>query len=59
MVFSGIKNLNASIVSMIEIVYPFFVVLFSYFIFRSTPNVYFFVGGFLVFVGSMIIIKFA
>ena len=59
LIFSGIKNLGASTASMIEIAYPFFVVLFSYVLFRSTPNVYFLVGGILVFVGSIIIIQFA
>ncbi len=59
LIFSGIKNLNASTASIIEIAYPFFVVLFSYVLFRSTPNIYFFIGGILVFIGSVIIIKFA
>ncbi len=59
LIFSGIKNLDASTASIIEIAYPFFVVLFSYIIFRSTPNIYFFIGGTLVFIGSIIIIKFA
>ena len=59
LIFSGIKNLNASTASIIEIAYPFFVVLFSYILFRSTPNIYFFIGGTLVFIGSIIIIKFA
>lgn len=45
LIFSGIKNMNASTASMIEIAYPFFVVLFSYILFRSTPNIYFFLGG--------------
>ena len=58
-IFSGIKTLDASTASMIEIAYPFFVVLFSYFFFRSTPNVYFFIGGILIFIGSIIVIKFA
>lgn len=58
-IFSSIKKLDASTASMIEIAYPFFVVLFSYIIFRSTPNIYFLIGGVLIFVGSIIIIKFA
>lgn len=58
-IFSSIKSLNASTASIIEISYPFFVVLFSYALFHSTPNVYFFIGGILVFLGSFIIIKFA
>ncbi len=59
LIFSGIKNLDASTASIIEIAYPFFVVLFSYIIFRSTPNIYFFLGGALVFLGSVVIIKLA
>jgi drug/metabolite transporter (DMT)-like permease len=58
LIFSGIKSLDASTASIIEIAYPFFVVLFSYVIFLSTPNIYFFIGGILVFVGCSIIIKF-
>ena len=58
-IFSGIKSLNASAASIIEISYPFFVVLFSYLLFRSTPNISFFIGGALIFLGSFIIIKFA
>jgi len=59
LIFSGIKAMDASMASIIEIAYPFFVVLFSYFIFGSKPNVYFLIGGALVFIGSTIIIKFA
>ncbi len=59
LIFSSIKSLNASVASMIEIAYPFFVVLFSYIFFRSVPNLYFFIGGALIFIGSIIIIKFA
>lgn len=59
LILSGIKSLNASSVSIIEIAYPFFVVLFSYFLFKSTPSIAFFIGGAFIFVGSIIIIKFA
>lgn len=59
LIFSSIKSLNASVASMIEIAYPFFVVLFSYVFFRSVPNLYFFIGGALIFIGSIIIIKFS
>ncbi len=59
LIFSSIKILGANTASIIEIAYPFFVVFFSYFIFRSTPNIYFFIGGVLIFIGSIIIIKFA
>jgi drug/metabolite transporter (DMT)-like permease len=59
LIFSGIKALGASNASIIEIAYPFFVVLFSYVLFKSTPNFYFFLGGALIFVGSVIVIKLA
>ena len=59
LIFSGIKNLGASTASIIEIAYPFFVVLFTYLFFRTTPNIYFFIGGSLIFIGSIIIIRFA
>lgn len=59
LIFSGIKILGADTASIIEIAYPFFVVLFSFFIFRAQPNLYFFLGGALIFIGSVIIIKFA
>ena len=58
-ILSGIKHMDASTASIIEIAYPFFVVLFSYFFFKSSPNIYFFIGGLLIFAGSAIIIKFA
>lgn len=59
LIFSGIKILDASTASIIEIAYPFFVVLFSYIFFKSHPNIYFFIGGILIFAGSIIIMKFA
>lgn len=59
LILSGIKHLNASIASIIEIAYPFFVVLFGFIFFRSVPNLYFFLGGALIFIGSFIIIRFS
>lgn len=59
LIFSGIKASSASLASVIEIAYPFFVVLFSFIFFRSIPNAYFFLGGALIFIGSVIIIKFS
>lgn len=56
LIFSSIKSVGASSASIIEIMYPFFVVLFSYFFFRSTPNVYFVIGAILVFAGSALIV---
>ncbi len=58
LIFAGIKRIGASEASIIEIAYPFFVVLFSFLIFKSKPNIYFLVGGILIFLGSVIIIKF-
>ncbi len=55
LIFSSIKSLGSSTASVIEIAYPFFVVLFSFIIFRSTPNMYFLLGGALIFVGAAII----
>jgi len=59
LILSSVKILGASTASIFEIAYPFFVVLFSFFLFRSTPNIYFFLGGALIFVGSMVIIRWA
>ncbi len=58
LIFSGIKSIGAPYASIIEIVYPFFVVLFSFIFFRSSPNIYFFIGGTLIFIGSAIITYF-
>jgi len=56
-IFLSIKQLGSAYASMIEISYPFFVVLFSYVLFKSTPNIYFFIGGIFICIGSIIIIK--
>lgn len=58
LIFSGIKAIGASPVSLIELSYPFFVVLFSFIIFRTSPNIYFLFGGILIFLGSFVIFKF-
>lgn len=57
--YSSIVRLDASTSSMIVIAYPFFVVLFAYLFYRSTPGIYFFIGGALIFVGSAIIVRFS
>ena len=59
LIYSGIKHLGASTASTIEIAYPFFVVLFSFLFFQAVPNIYFVIGGILIFLGSATIIKFA
>lgn len=56
-IFLSIKHLGSSYASMIEITYPFFVVLFSYVLFKSTPNIYFFIGSIFICIGSIIILK--
>lgn len=56
LIFSGIKLIGASSASIIEIMYPFFVVLFSYFFFRTNPNIYFLIGAVLVFIGAALIV---
>ena len=58
-ILSGIKALNASTASIIEIAYPFFVVLFSYLLFGQALTWQFFLGAGFLFVGSVIIIKFS
>lgn len=58
LIFSAIKNIGASYASIIEIAYPFFVVLFSIIFFRMAPTVPFFIGGLLIFIGSAIITHF-
>ncbi len=58
-IFSSIKILGASTASIFEIAYPFFVVIFSYFAFRTSPNLYFLLGALLIFAGSAIIIALA
>ena len=56
LIFSAIKILGAGPASIFEIAYPFFVVLFTYLIFRTTPSLYFLLGAALIFAGAAIII---
>lgn len=58
-ILAGIKILGASYASIFEIMYPFFVVLFSCIAYGSELNIYFFIGSFFLFIGSFLIIKFA
>ncbi|MCX6756274.1 MAG: DMT family transporter [Candidatus Nomurabacteria bacterium] len=57
LILFGIKSLGASHASILEIAYPFFVILFSFLIFRTSPSIYFYIGGLLIFIGSVIITK--
>jgi drug/metabolite transporter (DMT)-like permease len=58
-ILKSISLIGATNASVIEIAYPLFVVLFSFIIFKAVPNLYFLFGGSLIFIGSLIIIKFA
>jgi drug/metabolite transporter (DMT)-like permease len=57
-IFSAIKSIGASSASIIEIIYPFFVVLFSIIFFQMAPSIPFYIGGLLIFIGSAIITYF-
>lgn len=54
----GVKHLNASIASIIEISYPLFVAIFSYMLFRTAPTLPVFIGGMMIVVGSAIVIRY-
>jgi drug/metabolite transporter (DMT)-like permease len=58
LIYMGIQHLGASTASVIEIAYPFFVVLFTSLLFHATPNIYFICGAVLIFTGSAIITYF-
>ena len=58
-IFSGIKILGAPTASVFEIAYPFFVIFFSFLIFKTSFNWYFLLGSVTIFIGSWIIIRFA
>jgi drug/metabolite transporter (DMT)-like permease len=57
-IFSGIKLVGASAASIIEIMYPFFVVLFSFILLRAAPSLSIIIGGILIFIGSAVIVYF-
>lgn len=48
-------ELNATFVSMIEVAYPLFVVLFSFLFFLTVPKLWFFAGGALIMTGTLLI----
>src|SRR5665213_416334 len=54
-IFSSIKFVGASSASILEIAYPFFVVIFSFFVFQAVPDVSALIGGILIFTGTAII----
>jgi len=55
-IFSSIRIIGASSASIFEIAYPFFVVVFSYFVFQAVPSIYFVIGGVLIFLGAALIV---
>ncbi len=57
-ILSAIKLLGAPTAAAFEIAYPFFVVVFSYFLFRQGVSFYSVIGSILIFAGAFVIIKF-
>ena len=58
LIFASIERVGASLASVFEIAYPFFVFLFSFFIFGSEINASVIAGSLLIFAGSAIIMRF-
>ncbi len=58
LIFSSIKILGASVASVFEISYPFFVLIFSFLIFGTTFNIYFWIGAGFLAMGSAIIMNY-
>ena len=58
-ILTAINQLNASLASLFEILYPFFVVIFSFLLFGQTISLPSLLGGGLMMVGAYIVIRFA
>jgi drug/metabolite transporter (DMT)-like permease len=58
LIYCGIQLLGAPTASVIEIAYPFFVVLFTLIFFRTAPSMYVYIGGLLIFSGAALITYF-
>lgn len=56
-IFSGIKGVGASSAALIEISYPLFVVLFSWFAFGGTPSATYWVGMIFIVSGAALIVS--
>ncbi len=54
-IYESIRLIGASPASILEIAYPFFVILFTFIFFGTAPNIYFVIGGILIFSGAAII----
>lgn len=58
-ILAGIQLIGAAEASVIEIAYPFFVVLFSMILYGFEPTLPFIAGGFLIFAGASLITWFS
>lgn len=56
-IFGSIQILGASRASILEISYPLFVVLFSFFLFKEVITMPILIGGLLIFIGSAVVIS--
>lgn len=56
LILIAIQNIGAPKAAIFEIAYPFFVVLFSMFLYQAQVNNYFILGSIFLFIGSFIII---
>jgi len=56
LIYMAIRYMGSSRAAIFEIAYPFFVVLFSVWMFHTQVNGYFILGAVLLFIGSAIII---
>jgi drug/metabolite transporter (DMT)-like permease len=55
-IYIAIQHLGSSKAAIFEIAYPFFVVIFSIFLFQTQVNLWFVLGALLLFAGSAIIV---
>lgn len=58
LIYSSIQKIGAVSASMIEIAYPLFVAVFGLLLFARSINLPVMIGGLLVFLGSIVIIRF-
>ena len=57
-IFLSLNEKNATLTSIVEISYPFFVALFSWLLFRDSQlNLSIFVGGLFIFAGVVLILR--
>ncbi len=57
-ILTAINQLNASVASLFEIIYPLFVVLFSFLLFGQTISFFTLLGGGLMLMGAYIVVRF-